>query len=908
MTNAGPVYVDLITPENSPAPSPNHKAVAVDKENHHQIVLSDSHDSDDSDENVVVADLAIRAAGGRNGVGKRKVTGPVSDAPAECLDSDDDEVVEIPRPLRPVQVLGGAGSSNTDDAAEGGDEPQFLGRTGHSLLDFPHARENCFAHPFREDRSKICANCFCYVCDQPAASCCTWSEHCHATHTELRWQRAREEHKKHTAATSRGKATSSLPNSAAHRAAALDAPISCGAILKAVEQVYPKEAAAPAKLTAALRPYQAQSLAFMIDVEESEDPILAGTAGVRGGWLTDEMVCAGLLSNLGPHLSHPFVMEFLAPELADPRTHPSDRRVQGMGKTCVCAALILAQPTKRTLDRSAARDLGSRSGTRTHAKHDIGGTRYFATGSARDLRQPDPEMVPMKRVQEPINRFGVMRRVVWSWVRDEAKATLPNPEYSKWTPPPVVHYGFTLVVTSNALLGQWQDELKRHAPSLRVGWYYGSQKDKIYPDLAGYDVVLTTFHSSLFTGGWLQYIQFHRLIIDECHSKDAIIWHGMAADAPGHYRFAWGVTGTPLSSSVSDLQNMAAMLGQWRSVRHGRDAAMSRDFQNKLDKAPVAGHVKNSSGALCLELYQYQDADRRAELPGVLKRIMIRHSKSQRIGGEVALALPEADCETVWLDMSTPERKIYQYGATCKRLTELMADPDVKEKAKTFHVENILRERRQACAGVGTIPKGWVERGGRVKDQYAELVPTLSQQTKLQALLNDLLALRDKEPSLHAVVFTHHACAYDRIRKALQEKGFEVCGFDGTMAADKRHETIRNFQASADASKRTGAKVAKVGAKVFVATMKVGNVGVTLTAASRVYLFEPCLDPMMEVQAAGRIHRLGQTKEVLVKRFCYKNSIDGAIVKLHRELCSGKVAIVDGLFPVAALKLLGKDA
>ena len=203
--------------------------------------------------------------------------------------------------------------------------------------------------------------------DQPAASCCTWSEHRHATHTEPCWQRAREEHKKHTAATSRGKATSSLPNSAAHRAAALDAPISCGAILKAVEQVYPKEAAAPAKLTAALRPYQAQSLAFMIDVEESEDPILAGTAGVRGGWLTDEMVCAGC-SRSGPHLSHPFVMEFLAL-----RTRCTlGRRVQGMGKTCVCAALILAQQRsgrstavqRATWDRGAGRTRNTTSAAR----------------------------------------------------------------------------------------------------------------------------------------------------------------------------------------------------------------------------------------------------------------------------------------------------------------------------------------------------------------------------------------------------------------------------------------------------------------------------------------------------------------------------------------------------------------
>ena len=44
-----------------------------------------------------------------------------------------------------------------------------------------------------------------------------------------------------------------------------------------------------------------------------------------------------------------------------------------------------------------------------------------------------------------------------------------------------------------------------------------------------------------------------------------------------------------------------------------------------------------------------------------------------------------------------------------------------------------------------------------------------------------------------------------------------------------------------------------------VITMKTGTVGITLTAATRVYLMEPSLDPAMEVQAAGRIHRLGRT-------------------------------------------------
>ena len=56
-----------------------------------------------------------------------------------------------------------------------------------------------------------------------------------------------------------------------------------------IEQVYPVEAAAPAGLKATLRPYQAQSLAFMLDVERSTDALLRGDNGVRGGWLADEM-------------------------------------------------------------------------------------------------------------------------------------------------------------------------------------------------------------------------------------------------------------------------------------------------------------------------------------------------------------------------------------------------------------------------------------------------------------------------------------------------------------------------------------------------------------------------------------------------------------------------------------------
>ena len=611
--------------------------------------------------------------------------------------------------------------------------------------------------------------------------------------------------------------------------------------MKRVEQVFPIEAAAPPKLKGTLRPYQAQSLAFMIQVETTSDLQLLGglgdggsRAGVRGGWLCDEV---------------------------------------GMGKTCVCAALMLAQPAPKPTGEALAamRNLFGRSLTSKTWTRTIEGMLYRTQGLANDLTAPEKLMTPLKKVtfQDYTGTKSITRTRMEP---DEFKPKRPNPEFAKWTKPEVVTLPVTVVLTTNALLGQWQDELAKFAPSLRVRWYYGTTKPRIYADLMNTDVVLSTHGTRMFAEGsgdqMGRYIRVHRVIIDECHGRDAI---GHAINSSGGFRFAWGVTGTPLSSSVKDLYQMANLIGQWDGG---------------------------------LQLRKYHDDDScRSELPGVLQRLMIRHTKAQRIGGQVALALPDAECATVWVDMSPSERLLYDESTHRHehKLANLIEEPT---KAKTFSVETALNERRQACCGAGVLPR-WAQGNRHFSPNWH--APT---GRKLQVLVDDLEQLRATEPALHAVVFTHHLDAYAAITKRLATAGFVVCGFTGGVAATERHRSIREFQESAEASAAhaKGAKKAKVSPpKVFVATMKAGNVGMTLTAATRVYLMEPCLDPSMEVQAAGRIHRLGQTKEVFVKKLCYKDSLDGAIVHLHKQLSAGAISIVDNQFPVEALRILQAD-
>ena len=110
-----------------------------------------------------------------------------------------------------------------------------------------------------------------------------------------------------------------------------------------------------------------------------------------------------------------------------------------------------------------------------------------------------------------------------------------------------------------------------------------------------------------------------------------------------------------------------------------------------------------------------------------------------------------------------------------------------------------------------------------------------------------------------------------------------VFEFNQKTAPQKRHRLIKEFQESA-----------KPGARVFIVTYEAAAVRITLTAANRVFLMEPCVDPAQEIQACGRIHRLGQEQDCYIRRFAFKDSIEEAVIELHDRIKAGTVKVVDG--------------
>ena len=61
---------------------------------------------------------------------------------------------------------------------------------------------------------------------------------------------------------------------------------------------------------------------------------------------------------------------------------------------------------------------------------------------------------------------------------------------------------------------------------------------------------------------------------------------------------------------------------------------------------------------------------------------------------------------------------------------------------------------------------------------------------------------------------------------------------------------------------------------------RAGAVGINLTQANRVFLMEPSFNPALEAQAIGRVHRLGQKRNVEIVRLIIKDSVESRILQM----------------------------
>lgn len=147
----------------------------------------------------------------------------------------------------------------------------------------------------------------------------------------------------------------------------------------------------------------------------------------------------------------------------------------------------------------------------------------------------------------------------------------------------------------------------------------------------------------------------------------------------------------------------------------------------------------------------------------------------------------------------------------------------------------------------------------------------------------------DERP-IKSVVFSEWTTHLDLVQHALTGVSIQTTRLDGSMSFSKRTQAINEFQTSADIN-------------VIIVSLKAGGLGLNLTAASRVYTMEPNYNPAAEAQAVERVHRLGQTREVIIKRFIMEKSIEEKVLKLQEK----KLALAEFSIERDSIKKLSKE-
>ena len=146
--------------------------------------------------------------------------------------------------------------------------------------------------------------------------------------------------------------------------------------------------------------------------------------------------------------------------------------------------------------------------------------------------------------------------------------------------------------------------------------------------------------------------------------------------------------------------------------------------------------------------------------------------------------------------------------------------------------------------------------------------------SKLSWLVLKLRQIKDVDATAKVLVFTQFASTLEWLQGELPKKGFQYRTLTGSMSMQARRKALQDFQNDPPTT-------------VFLLSMRSGAVGINLTQANHVVVLEPCLNKALEDQAIGRVHRMGQRREVQVYRVACLGSVEERVLQLHEKKVAG---------------------
>jgi SWI/SNF-related matrix-associated actin-dependent regulator of chromatin subfamily A member 5 len=162
-------------------------------------------------------------------------------------------------------------------------------------------------------------------------------------------------------------------------------------------------------------------------------------------------------------------------------------------------------------------------------------------------------------------------------------------------------------------------------------------------------------------------------------------------------------------------------------------------------------------------------------------------------------------------------------------------------------------------------------------------------------ILLDKLLTKLQQQGSRVLIFSQMSRMLDILEDYCYWRGHKYCRLDGTTAHDLRQQQIDEY--NAEGSEKF----------IFMLTTRAGGLGINLTSADVVILYDSDWNPQVDLQAMDRAHRIGQKKQVRVFRFITDKTVEERIIeKAEMKLRLDSVVIQQGRL-AEAQKTLGKD-
>jgi len=388
----------------------------------------------------------------------------------------------------------------------------------------------------------------------------------------------------------------------------------------------------------------------------------------------------------------------------------------------------------------------------------------------------------------------------------------------------------SLVIAPTSVTHTWLNEIAKFTPQLRaLKLSSGNDRAARYDEIEQHDVVITSYALARIDAEKLAQFKFRTIILDEAQnaknpsSQISKVVRSLRAD----HRLA--LTGTPVENSLRDLWAIFAFL---EPGLLGTESSFRRRFE-----VPIAS------------------GDQRAvsRLHARLQPFVLRRTKE-----EVAPELPERTETEIVVDLSPAQRQLYRAIAEAARREILDGWDDVPQEKASIHVLAALTRLRQVCAHPGLLAKRFLEE------------PESS--AKFEALRETIDEIRDG--GHRVLVFSAFASMLRLIKDDLNKRDVGFAYLDGSVKDRDRQAEVSRFMSDD-------------GPPVFLCSLKAGGVGLTLTAADYVILYDPWWNPAVERQAIDRTHRIGQRHPVTAYRMLTRGTVEEKIRALaarKREL------------------------